>query len=368
MHDNRKVDYMKRIKHLCKWRYVTIGVYLLTTAFLCAACSKNTKSEEVTSESVAQEISEGDNVKELRLALTTENNDLSGILALADKQNYIQEELEAVGYKLEVYGFAQAGPAINEAFAGKSIDIAIYGNLPPLVLKSNGIDVTVVAMNDSELDQCIIVPKDSAIQTVKDLKGKTVISGKGTILDEYLGRVLQANDLNIEDINVINDVATATATLTSGNADALVISHTQALLINEQFPIRFIESTTDSHKELASQLVLVARNEFLQDHKEVMTAFLKAYIRGYQYAINNEEEAFNAFVNDKVSRELIQKIYGSKEKVFSNLSGKITENDIKRLQEVDTFLLENGLISKSVDLKGFVDDSFYKEALQEVGN
>lgn len=201
---------------------------------------------------------------------------------------------------------------------------------------------------------------------MKDLKGKTVISGKGTILDEYFKKVLQANNLKIEDINVINDVATAAATFTSKNADALVISHTQALLIDEQFPIRFIESTTDSHKELVGQLVLVARNEFLQDHPEVMTAFLKAYIRGYQYAISNKEEAFDAFVNDKVSRELVEKVYGSKEKVFSNLSGEITQKDINRLQEVNTFLLENGLISKTVDLKEFVNDSFYREALQEV--
>lgn len=357
---------MKRIKHLWSWRYVTVGLCLLTTVFLCAACSKKTKSKEVVSDSVAQEINEDENLKELRLALATENNDLSGILALADSQNYIQEELEAVGYKLEVYGFAQAGPAINEAFAGKSIDIAIYGNLPPLVLKSNGIDVSVVAMNDSEFDQCIVVPKDSKIQTVKDLKGKTVISGKGTILDEYFEKILQANGLKTEDINVINDVATAVATFTSGNADALVMSYIQALLIDEQFPLRFIESTTNSHRELTSQTVLVARNEFLKDHPEVMKAFIKAYIRGYQYAINNKEEAFAAFVNDKISKELVQEIYGSKEKVFSNLSGEITEKDIKRLQEVDTFLLENRFITKSVDLNEFVNDSFYKEALQEV--
>ena len=361
-----RLIYMKRLKQRWRWRYVAIGLYLLTTAFLCVACSSKTKSKEVTSESIVPESKEEKDLKELRLALTSENNDLTGILLLANQQNYIQEELEAVGYKLEVYGFAQAGPAINEAFAGKSIDIAIYGNLPPLVLKSNGIDVSVVALPDSELDQCIIVPKESTIQTVKDLKGKTVISGKGTILDEYFKKVLHANDLKIEDINVINDVATAAATFTSKNADALVISHTQALLIDEQYPIRFIESTTDSHQELVGQLVLVARNEFLQDHPDAMIAFLKAYIRGYQYAISNEEEAFDAFVNDKVSGELVEKVYGSKEKVFSNLSGEITQKDIKRLQEVDTFLLESGLISKSVDLKEFVNDSFYKEALHEV--
>lgn len=358
---------MKRIKHQWNFRYLTIAIYLMTTVLLCASCSKNTKNKEVASDdSVVTEVEEEVNLKELRLAITTESNDLTGILLLAEKQNYLKEELEAVGYKLDVYGFAQAGPAINEAFAGKSIDIAIYGNLPPLVLKSNGVDVSVVAMNDSELDQCIVVPEDSTIQTVKDLKGKTVISGKGTILDEYFGKVLQANDLKLEDINVINDVANATATFTSGNADALVMSYLQALLINEQFPLRFIESTTDSNKELAGQLVIVARNEFLKEHPDVMKAFLKAYIRGYQYAVNNKEEAFEAFVNDKVSLEFVRKIYDREENVFSNLSGEITEKDINRLQEVDTFLLENELISKSVDLKEFVDDSFYKEALEEV--
>ncbi|WP_455714768.1 ABC transporter substrate-binding protein [Anaerosporobacter sp.] len=372
---------MKKL-HQWKWRYVTIGFYLLTMVFLCVACSKNEEDKGKASESVATEGEEGslqedkeevkekdkgeDNLKELRLAITTESNDLTGILLLADQQNYLKEELEAVGYKLKVYGFAQAGPAINEAFAGKSIDISIYGNLPPVVLKSNGVDVSIVAMNDSELDQCIVVPKDSKIQSVKDLKGKSVICGKGTILDEYLRRVLKVNDLKYEDVSVINDVATATSTFSSGNADALAISYTQALLVNEQFPIRFIVSTRDSNKELASQTVLVARNEFLQDHPDVMTAFLKAYIRGYQYAIDNKEEALNAFVNDKVSRDIVDEVYGSKDQVFSNLSGEITDKDINRLQELDTFLFENGLISESVNLKELVNDSFYKEALAEV--
>lgn len=358
---------MKRMKQLWNVRYVTMAFCLITTVFLCASCSKNDDDKEVASDDrIVAEVKQEDDLKELRLAITTESNDLTGILLLAEKQNYLKEELEAVGYKLHVYGFAQAGPAINEAFAGKSIDIAIYGNLPPLVLKSNGVDVSVVAMNDSELDQCIVVPKGSTIQTVKELKGKTVINGKGTILDEYFRKVLQANDLKLEDINVINDVANATATFTSGNADALVISYLQALLIDKQFPLQFIETTTDNNKELAGQLVLVARNEFLQEHPDVMKAFIKAYIRGYQYAINNNEEAFEAFVNEKVSLDFVKQIYGSKEKVFSNLSGEITEKDIQRLQEVNTFLLENGLISKSVDLNDFVDDSFYKEALQEV--
>lgn len=358
---------MKRIKHQWRLRYLTIAFCLITTTLLCASCSKNEDDKEVANDDrIVAEVKQEDDLKELRLAITTESNDLTGILLLAEKQNYLKEELEAVGYKLHVYGFAQAGPAINEAFAGKSIDIAIYGNLPPLVLKSNGVDVSVVAMNDSELDQCIVVPKGSTIQTVKELKGKTVINGKGTILDEYFRKVLQSNDLKLEDINVINDVANATATFTSGNADALVISYLQALLIDEQFPLQFIETTTDNNKELAGQLVLVARNEFLQEHPDVMKAFIKAYIRGYQYAINNNEEAFEAFVNEKVSLDFVKQIYGSKEKVFSNLSGEITEKDIQRLQEVNTFLLENGLISKSVDLNDFVDDSFYKEALQEV--
>ncbi|WP_310603100.1 ABC transporter substrate-binding protein [Anaerosporobacter sp.] len=355
---------MKNIKNL--WKYILSGLYLIVIAFVLTSCGRNASSKEVTSDSNAQEVNEEGELKKLRLALTTESNELSGILLIAQQQNYLKEELEAVGYELEVFGFAQAGPAINEAFAGKSIDMAIYGNLPPIVLKSNGVDVSIIAMTDSNLDQCIIVPENSTIQTVEDLKGKTVISGKGTVLDEYFRRVLQANDLDFKDINVVNDVATASATFTSGNADALVTTTIQALLIEKQFPIRVIESTTDSHKELISQLVLVARNEYLQENEEVTTAFLKAYIRGYQYAVSHEEEAIDAFVNDRISHDIAKEVYGNKTEAFSNLSGEITEKWIERLQEVEIFLKENGLIGESVDMKELVNDSYYKEALLEV--
>ena len=47
--------------------------------------------------------------------------------------------------------FQQAGPALNEALATNKIDIAMYGDLPITVLKSNGGDVKVLQLITRDL-------------------------------------------------------------------------------------------------------------------------------------------------------------------------------------------------------------------------
>ena len=62
---------------------------------------------------------------------------------------YIAEELKKVGYEPEFIYFQQAGPAVNEALATNKIDVAMYGDFPITVLKSNGGDVKVFAVDNS---------------------------------------------------------------------------------------------------------------------------------------------------------------------------------------------------------------------------
>lgn len=66
--------------------------------------------------------------KELK-TVTIANPALDGTLTeaagIAQREGYFEEELAKVGYKPDYQGFAQAGPAINEAFAAKSLDLSL---------------------------------------------------------------------------------------------------------------------------------------------------------------------------------------------------------------------------------------------------
>ena len=105
---------------------------------------------------------------------------------VALNKSYIEEELEKIGYKAEIVYFQQAGPALNEALATNKIDVAMYGDLPITVLKSNGGDVKVFAVDNSRFMYGVLVQNDDNIKTVKNLEGKKVIYGKGTVQQKLL--------------------------------------------------------------------------------------------------------------------------------------------------------------------------------------
>ena len=49
---------------------------------------------------------------------------------LAYDKGYLEEELNAAGYTLDLVTFQEAGPAINEAYASGELDMAFYGDYP----------------------------------------------------------------------------------------------------------------------------------------------------------------------------------------------------------------------------------------------
>ena len=66
-------------------------------------------------------------------------------------------KLAKVGYKPDYQGFAQAGPAINEAFAAKSLNFVVYGDMPAITAKSNGVDVKIIASVSSQQETSLIL-------------------------------------------------------------------------------------------------------------------------------------------------------------------------------------------------------------------
>ena len=70
---------------------------------------------------------------------------------LAYDKGYLEEELNAVGYTLDLVTFQEAGPAINEAYASGELDMAFYGDYPAATAYSNGVDIRLVGVADKQM-------------------------------------------------------------------------------------------------------------------------------------------------------------------------------------------------------------------------
>lgn len=118
-----------------------------------------------------------------------------------------------------------AGPQMLEALNINSIDLGSTGDLPPLFAQAAGADLLYVGSEPPKpKSEVILVPKNSALKQVADLKGKKVAFQKGSSSHNLLLRALQQAGLTFKDITpVYLTPADARAAFQQGDVDAWAI-------------------------------------------------------------------------------------------------------------------------------------------------
>ncbi|WP_410836328.1 ABC transporter substrate-binding protein [Paraburkholderia sp. SIMBA_030] len=95
----------------------------------------------------------------------------------------------------------QSGNAMIEAMNGGSLDIASGSEIPPIFARLQNAQVRVIAVyKDDVNNQVVLVPKDSTIRSIGDLKGKRVGYLRATTTHYYLLRMLEEAGLSFGDI------------------------------------------------------------------------------------------------------------------------------------------------------------------------
>jgi sulfonate transport system substrate-binding protein len=109
--------------------------------------------------------------------------------------------LEGLPYKIQWSTFT-AGPPMLEAANAGAIDIGQVGNTPPIFSAAAKGQIGIVAALRSTVGDVVLVPKDSPINTVADLRGKTIAvtkgsSANGTLLNTLGNAGLKPTDVTI---------------------------------------------------------------------------------------------------------------------------------------------------------------------------
>lgn len=122
----------------------------------------------------------------LILALGTHLSANAAELVVGDQSYSARTVMEASGvlkdlpYTLEWKQFT-AGSPVAEALNAGSLDVGLLGDAPVLFLGALSAPIKVVGVTRQNLDGvAIVVPKDSPIKTLADLKGKKVAIWKGS--------------------------------------------------------------------------------------------------------------------------------------------------------------------------------------------
>ncbi len=118
-----------------------------------------------------------------------------------------------------------AGPQMLEALNVDSIDLGSTGDIPPLFAQAAGADLLYVGAEPPKPQaEVILVPKDSPIHSVADLKGHKVAFQKGSSSHNLLLRALEQAGLSFKDIQpTYLTPADARAAFQQGDVDAWAI-------------------------------------------------------------------------------------------------------------------------------------------------
>ena len=147
-----------------------------------------------------------------------------GTLILLKTQGLLEQTLEPQGYSIRWTEFP-AGPQLLEALNVGAIDFGTTGEAPPIFAQAAGAPLVYVGYEPpAPQAEAILVPKDSPLQTVADLKGKTVALNKGSNVHYLLVKALEHAGLSYSDVEVaFLPPADARAAFEKGAVDAWVI-------------------------------------------------------------------------------------------------------------------------------------------------
>jgi sulfonate transport system substrate-binding protein len=148
----------------------------------------------------------------------------ASLLNLLKAQGTLEKELAKRNVEVKWVEFP-AGPQLLEGLNVGSIDFGYVGEAPPIFAQAAGANFVYIGYEAAAPSaEAIVVPKNSEIKNITDLKGKKIALNKGSNVHYLLVKLLEKNGLKYSDIQpIVLPPADARAAFERGSVDAWVI-------------------------------------------------------------------------------------------------------------------------------------------------
>ena len=221
------------------------------------------------------------------LKIGIKNNVISSLIIVADKQGFFKDE----GLNVDIIQY-QSGKLAVQALFRNEVDVAAtFEN----VVVNNSLDradfsiFTEVATTNKG---CWITARsDRGIINPIDLVGKTIGTQKDSAVNYFLDMFLLFNNIKKDEVKIVfYDPKDLPKALQMGEIDAFSMNNPYSAeakqLLGEDKITEFFDD-----KIYRQYYDLVAMNSYIIDHKEMLSAILKALIKAEAFAKNNPLDA-----------------------------------------------------------------------------
>ena len=235
----------------------------------------------------------------------------SSAVAIAKEKGFFEEEnLDA-----ELFEFFNGHAAILSMMS-KEVDFTYIGHAAHSLI-ING-DVQILIPNGISKGEKIITGKWTGINSISDLKGKTVATHLGTSGETMLNVALKNNNIKLQDINLTNiNITNLANVLINKKVDAVSTWDPYTREITDRIPndYKLLADITDYSNEIILTSSFVSTSEYINNYPDIAKRFSRAILKAMDYRKNNLYEA-------------------------AELTAKLTGNDIKSVKnEIDASIL-----------------------------
>ncbi len=281
--------------------------------------------------------------------------------------------LELNGLKGEFKGFTYGGPLNEGALAGE-VDVIFTADQPACMLLARGAKWKIIGRLIYNRVGTI-VPPDSAIKSIADLKGKSIGIPFGAAAQRETLKALKEAGLDpAKDVKCLNiGIYEQVNVIQKGN--------------NRSWPDIDAFSTWDpplAELELKNKArvldyglvtaVIVMSEDFIKKHPDAVVGFLKSYTMAFHYYATHQKDA-NIWFKNEAKLDFDTAVLDLAASVEPNLKAtalqevniNLSDSDMKAIQSGADFIYEQKLTDKHIeDIKEYINLDFLKKAIQEL--
>lgn len=291
----------------------------------------------------------------------------TGTLDVVQAHRYLEQEFAADGIAVKWMFFKGQGPATNEAMSNSQIDFVSQGALPSIIGRAAGLDTRVVYISGARGNSYVGVPADSAIKSVKELRGKRVAFNKGTAGHLSAIRILDLHGLTERDVRVINlEPGAALAAFQSGDLDA-IFGGLNLLNLRNKGVLRLIFDTRHTPVATAPGHVLV-RQPFAEQYPDVTRRVVTSLVRAARWSSDdaNRDALFSLWSQfGSTSKAMYQEEYAGVA-MRDRLTPLADPFILARQREAIADAYRFKLIRRTIDPAQWLDTHYLNAALKEL--
>lgn len=211
-----------------------------------------------------------------------------GTLTLLKGRGTLEQRLAAKNVSVKWTEFP-AGPVLLEGLNVGSIDFGTVGEAPPIFAQAAGANLVYVGNEPpSPSSEAIVVPKDSKIRSLADLKGKKVVLNKGSNVHYLLVKALDKAGLAYKDVQAIYlSPADARAAFERGTVDAWVIWDPFLAAAEKHLGARVL---ADGKGLVSNHQFYLASRGYAEKNPEIVRIVLDEIARVDEWGARNQKE------------------------------------------------------------------------------